>query len=325
MASMALALAHSRGLFDYDDPVAQYWPEFAQEGKEAITVRQLLGHQAGLAAIDQPLDADTLADFDRLAETLAAQKPCWEPGAHHGYHGVTLGWYQGELLRRVDPQHRDLDRFFQEEIARPLGIEFRFGLPRDYPAAKIAVTKDYHPARMALHMKSVPPGMVFAGMNPWSLTVRAFSNPRVSRPGDIGLPPYRHVQIPAGNGFGTARALARAYGAFATGGADLGLQAHTILALEADPVSPREGCYDRVLKTDTAFSLGYMKPFATFPVGSARAYGAPGIGGSLGFAEPELGLGFGYAPNRMRFYLWSDPRAEALREAVVACARKAGA
>src|ERR671938_346025 len=110
-AASAVALAHSRGLIDYDERVCTYWPEFAQAGKERITVRQLLAHQAGLCAIDEPLDSTKLADLDLMARILARQRPAWEPGTRHGYHGLSLGWYEGELIRRVDPQHRSLGRF----------------------------------------------------------------------------------------------------------------------------------------------------------------------------------------------------------------------
>ncbi len=133
LAAMTLALAHSRGWLDYDERMAAYWPQFGANGKERVTVRQLLAHQAGLPVIDEPLDARRLADFDGLAELAARQRPAWEPGTRHGYHGVSLGWYEGELIRRVDPQHRTLGRFFAEEIARPLGLEFYFGLPSEVP------------------------------------------------------------------------------------------------------------------------------------------------------------------------------------------------
>ena len=120
MAAMTMALAHSQGLFAYDEPVATYWPEFAQQGKEHITVRQLLSHQAGLCLIDEPLNASILADFDAVAALLARQKSAWEPGTKQGYHYLSLGLYEGELIRRVDRQHRSLGHFFQDEIAQPL-------------------------------------------------------------------------------------------------------------------------------------------------------------------------------------------------------------
>src|SRR6185436_10455039 len=113
LAAMTLALAHSRGWLDYEARVATYWPEFAQQGKEPITVRQLLAHQAGLFAFDEPVDRRVVADLDRLAIVLARQKPAWEAGTRQAYHAITLGFYQGELLRRVDPQHRTLGQFFQ--------------------------------------------------------------------------------------------------------------------------------------------------------------------------------------------------------------------
>ena len=121
VSSMALAVAHSRGLLDYDERVATYWPEFAANGKQDVTVRQLLSHQAGLPVIDTPLDLETLADLDALGRIIGAQAPKWEPGTRHGYHGISLGWYESELLRRVDPQHRSIGRYFAEEVAAPLG------------------------------------------------------------------------------------------------------------------------------------------------------------------------------------------------------------
>jgi CubicO group peptidase (beta-lactamase class C family) len=123
LAAMTLALAHSRGWLDYEAPVAGYWPEFAQRGKARITVRQLLAHQAGLYALDTPLDRALVTDLDRLADVLARQAPAWEPWTRQGYHAITLGFYQSELLRRIDPLHRSLGRFFQDEIATPLGLD----------------------------------------------------------------------------------------------------------------------------------------------------------------------------------------------------------
>ncbi|MBW1885540.1 MAG: beta-lactamase family protein, partial [Deltaproteobacteria bacterium] len=137
IAALTLALAHSRGLFEWDAPMADYWPEFAAAGKQQITVRQLLAHQAGLCAIDEPLDAEILGDLDRLATILAKQAPAWVPGTRHGYHAISLGWYQSELLRRVDPQHRSLGRYFREELAEPLGLDIHIGLPESFPEARI--------------------------------------------------------------------------------------------------------------------------------------------------------------------------------------------
>ncbi|HEX2344488.1 MAG TPA: serine hydrolase domain-containing protein [Vicinamibacterales bacterium] len=138
LAALALAIAHSRGWLDYEERVCTYWPEFAQQGKERITVRQLLSHQAGLYVLDQPLNRSLVADLDRLAVVLARQKPAWEPGTRQAYHAITIGFYENELLRRIDPQHRSLGQFFQDEIASPLGLDFYIRLPEDIPNSRLA-------------------------------------------------------------------------------------------------------------------------------------------------------------------------------------------
>lgn len=138
LAAMTLAVAHSRGWLDYEERVATYWPEFAQNGKENITVRQLLAHQAGLFALDEKVDRSVVADLDRLAIVLARQKPAWEPGTRQAYHGITIGYYENELLRRIDPEHRSLGRFFQDEIATPLGLDFYIRLPESIPDSRLA-------------------------------------------------------------------------------------------------------------------------------------------------------------------------------------------
>ena len=138
LSAMTMALAHSRGWLDYEDYVCRYWPAFAQQGKERITVRQLLSHQAGLYALDQPLDRALVADLDRLSVVLARQKPAWEPGTRQAYHAITLGFYEGELLRRIDPEHRSLGQFFQDEIATPLGLDVYISLPEAIPNSRLA-------------------------------------------------------------------------------------------------------------------------------------------------------------------------------------------
>ena len=132
LAAMTLAIAHSREWLDYEERVATYWPEFAQQGKEKITVRHLLAHQAGLFAFDEPVDRSVVADLDRLAVVLARQKPAWEPGTRQAYHALTLGFHEGELMRRVDPLHRSLGQFFQDEIASPLGEDVYIRVQRRF-------------------------------------------------------------------------------------------------------------------------------------------------------------------------------------------------
>lgn len=211
ISAMTMAVAHSQGLFELDKPVAEYWKEFAQSGKEKITVRQLLAHQAGLSAVDEPMNAQKLSDLDLVAEAIAKQKPAWKPGTKHGYHGLSLGWYQNELIRRVDPQHRSLGKFFQDEIAEPLGIEFYIGLPSNIPSERIATIKGFHPLQMLLHPDKIPMRMVLSLMLPNSLVKRSLMNPKMKTPADIGNAEYRAVEFPSANGIGQARAIAKAY------------------------------------------------------------------------------------------------------------------
>ncbi|HPQ67946.1 MAG TPA: serine hydrolase domain-containing protein [bacterium] len=322
MAAATLALAHSRGRLDYDAKVAKYWPEFAQNGKAEVTVRQLLSHQAGLCCLDTPLTPEILADHDWLAEILAAQKPAWQPGARHGYHAVSLGFYEGELLRRVDPEHRTLGQFFQEEIAAPLGLDFYIGLPRDIPERRLAAMKGFKPLETVLEPFRLSLRMVLAFIDPQSITSRTFRNPDINNPVEFATPVWRHVQMPASNGFGTARSLAKAYGCLAMGGKELGLKEETMRVLTAPPITPVLGTRDRVMFVEAAYSLGYLRPFPSFNFGSSpRAFGTPGCGGSFGFADPDRQLGFAYVMNKMSIDVWEDPRQHDLRLAVYRCLR----
>jgi CubicO group peptidase (beta-lactamase class C family) len=145
LAAMTLALANARGWLDYEVPVAHYWPEFAQNGKEAITIRQLLGHEAGLVLLDEELPVTKIRDLNAVAHLLARQKPAWAPGTRHGYHAMTIGLYMQEIIRRVDPAHRTLGQFFHEEIAKPLQLEFYIGLPPDIPDTRLAKVTSLSP------------------------------------------------------------------------------------------------------------------------------------------------------------------------------------
>ena len=319
VAGTTMALAHARGLLDYDRPVADYWPEFAQGGKENVTVRQLLSHQAGLAVIDRPLSVADLADPDVMAEAIAGQKPNWAPGTRHGYHGISLGWYEGELLRRIDPKQRTLGQFFADEIAAPLQLQFYFGLPADLDPERRAVIHGWKQAELALHLRQMPPAFILGFLNPRSLTARAFKNPAVLgvidnyNRADVLAP-----EIPAANGTGEVRAVSRLYGELATGGTALGLNPATLDVLTGPAASPSEGAKDLILRVETHYSLGYIKPFPQFRFGSSaeQAFGTMGTGGSFGFADPDTGVGFAYAMNRSGFRLWDDPRELALRNAL---------
>ncbi|MFW9994393.1 MAG: serine hydrolase domain-containing protein [Candidatus Odinarchaeota archaeon] len=311
LAGLAMALAHSQGLFDYDDPISKYWPEFSQQGKEKITIRQLLAHQAGLFIFDEQSDKGTLADLDSLAVVLARQKPAWEPGTQQGYHAITLGYYQSELLRRVDPEGRSIGQYFQDEIATPLGLDFYIRLPEEIPDTRLATLRQ---AKVGLSaIRGMPISLVLAAINPRSAFRRALLGSDISL--DKERVYARNFEVPSGGGVGTARAIARAYSAFATGGKELGLREETLKQLMAPPVAPLNGFRDVALKVEIPFSLGFTKPSPKNPFGSPSSFGMPGTGGSFGFADPQAEIGYGYVLNGMGTSL-TDPRDRALRTAM---------
>jgi len=312
LAAMTLAIAHSRGWLDYEERVCTYWPEFAQQGKERITVRQLLAHQAGLYALDEPLDRRLVADPDRLAAVLARQKPAWEPGTRQAYHAITLGFYESELLRHIDPQHRSLGRFFQEEIASPLGLDVYIRLPEDIPNARLATIT--RPSWVEI-FHGFPLRLAIGAMNRRSKISRALRGSELAH--DEPHVYARNLEVPSGGAVGTARAIARAYSVFATGGREVGLRRETLELLAAPAIPPARGFYDECMKAHgVQFSLGFMKSSAALPFGSASSFGSPGAGGALGFADPETGIGYAYVTNRMGTRLSGDPRDVALRDAL---------
>jgi CubicO group peptidase (beta-lactamase class C family) len=312
LAAMTLAIAHSRGWLDYEERVCAYWPEFAQQGKERITVRQLLAHQAGLFAFDEPIDRSVVADLDRLSVVLARQKPAWEPGTRQAYHAITLGFYESELLRRVDPRHRSLGRFFQDEIATPLGLDAYIRLPEEIPNSRLATLAPPRPIDMLF---GFPLRMTLEGINRHSNINRALIGSDF--PHDERRVYRRNFEVPSGGAVGTARAIAHAYSVFAAGGRELGIRPETLDLLAAPAIAPTRGFYDECLKGDgVQFSLGFMKPGPVWRFGSASSFGSPGSGGSLGFADPIAGIGYAYVTSQMGTSLTGDPREIALREAL---------
>lgn len=316
LAAMVLALAHSRRWLDYDERVATYWPEFAQNGKEGITVRQLLAHQGGLYAFDERVDPEVVADIDRLAQIMARQRPAWPPGERQAYHAITLGFYESELIRRVDPAHRTLGRVFDDEIAKPLHLDFYLRVPRDISDSRIAPLE---PPSAWERFTSLPLPLVLKSLSKRSVLYRSLvANPGTGFYVDKAHVVVRDLEAPSGLGIGTARAIAKAYGVFAAGGRELGLRRETLEALAAPATPARHGFYDECFRGPAAFSLGFMKPNESFPFGHASAFGAPGAGGSMGYADPETGIGYGYVTNRMGMNLRGDPRDRALRDAIPA-------
>jgi CubicO group peptidase (beta-lactamase class C family) len=319
LAATAMARAHADGYFAYDDRVADHWEGFGRAGKRDVTVRDLLGHRAGVAAVDGTLTPSDVADREALVERLADKRPDWPPGERHGYHAWSLGWYESELLRRTDPEGRTLSAYAAQEVFDPLEIECYIGLPERIPEARVAEIEPFGLLDAARTLGSFPVRLVLALAIPWSLASRAMNPFDVSTPAELNDPEWRRLEIPAGNGVCLVRDLARIYGDLAAGGERLGLDEATFEALTAPSTDPPGGATDVILKMETAYSLGYWKPFDGFRFGGPAAIGAPGAGGSFAFADPTRELGFAYAPNRMGTHVLDDPRETALREAVIEC------
>ena len=319
VAGLAIAVAVSRGLFGYDDKIVDHWLEFAEAGKAEVTVRQLLGHQAGLCVLKPAPTVQDVADPLRLSAMLAAQKPAWPPGTRHGYHAITLGWYESELIRRTDPAGRTLGRFFADEVAGPLGLDFYIGLPDSVPHERVAHLHNWPRAEAVLHLNTLPAALAAASFNPFGLLARAGCLPRDVVPwnGDYNRDDVRAIEIPSANGIGTANAVAKLYGAGAAPDTALGLTTSVRDELMAEPTAPSRGPRDRLLHVDVVYSLGLSKPASLCLFGSSdKAFGTPGFGGSFGFADPDTGVGFGYVMNRLGFHLVSDPRELAVRQAL---------
>jgi CubicO group peptidase (beta-lactamase class C family) len=320
ITSLAFSLLHSRGLIDFDERVSTYWPTFAQRGKDDITIRQLLSHTAGLAMIEKPLTYGVLNDPDKLAKILAAQRPNWEPGTRTGYHAWTIGMYQAEIIRQVDPQRRTLQQFFDEELAKPLDLDLYIGQPEYIPDDRIADMIPFEPwAFFRNESFKYHRGMVRNILNLPSVASRSFTNPYfLAFIPNINMRRYRSLTIGSATGMGTARSLAAVYSEFATGGKKLGVSKKTLSELERNPHEAFD--YDFILDVPMNYSLGFGKPCPHVQFGTnARAYGNFGAGGSFAFADPENEVGYAYVMNLMGTSIGDDVREKALREAFYLC------
>lgn len=282
MTALCALMLVDRGLLDLDAPVARYWPEFAQAGKESIPVRYLLSHQAGLAAIDEPLPQEALFDWDRTVVALAAQKPLWDPGTQSGYHVLTFGWLVGEVVRRITG--KSLGTFFREEVATPLNADFHIGLAEE------------HEPRVA---RIIPPES--PPFEPGSLLEKASTNPRGYTPdlANTNSRAWRAAEIPASNGHGNARSVARVMAVLACGGE---LEEVRLLTLSTIEKAIEEQYYgtDVVLGLPIRWGLGFALTSNEMPMGpNPRTFGWGGWGGSLALVDLDARLSFSYVMNKL--------------------------
>jgi len=322
------ACAHllaQRGELDLHAPVTTYWPEFGAKGKEHIPVSWLLCHKAGLIDTEARLSYEQLLDWDAVCAALADSSPFWEPGTRHGYHAVTYGWLVGEVVRRIDG--RSLGRFFTEEIAEPLGLDFWIGLPGDQADRLSRLIPMAPPDGMPLMAAEEGPGggdgtapaglidMLEMLLGPDNLAGKALSAPggATAEPEVWNDPRTWAAEIPAANGITNASGLARLYAAM-VGEVD-GLRLLDDATLNAAIEQQVEGP-DSVLVFPIPFALGFMRHSDMSPFIGGRSFGHYGAGGSVGFADPDRGIAMGYVMNQMHFGLAGDPRTAALLAAV---------
>ena len=304
-----------QGLLDLDAPVVQYWPEFGAAGKEESPVRWLLSHQSGLPAIRKPMPAESLFDWTAMCAALAEQEPWWKPGSQHGYHPLTYGFLVGEIIRRAGG--RSVGRMFREDVAEPLDADFHIGLDavHDQRVANliggIAPPKP-EPGQPAIKIKG-PMGDFMRDMtDPSTMVGAAFNNPNMS-PGTVNSRKWRAAEIPAANGHGTARALARIYGALACGGEVDGVRILDETSIDRARTEQVSGPDATLGQLPMRYGLGFMLRSDFMPLSpNPNSFGHPGAGGSIGMADPNAGVGFGYVMNKMQMGLVGGPTAFAV-------------
>lgn len=304
MVSICVHRLVDQGLLDLDAPVAEYWPEFAQAGKEDLPVRFLLSHRAGLPALREMLPSGSILDWDTMTAALAAEKPWWEPGTKHGYHAVTFGWLVGEVVRRVSG--KSVGAYFREEVAEPLGLDFHIGMAPEHDARTAEIIQAPPPPpgeeyQFFAEVMSDPSSIAFKA---YVLSADEFDLDRVN------TREWRAAEMPAINGHGNARALARAYGALARGGELDGVRILSQAAIENATVEQSSGI-DVVQMVPSRIALGFCLTMPEVPFGpNPGSFGHAGMGGSLGFADPDAKVGFGYAMNQMLMSTTPDEMAD---------------
>ena len=298
-------LAIERGLLDPDAPVASYWPEFAASGKQAITVRQVLSHQAGLPLVEEPLTLEQALAWHPVVDALAAQAPLWEPGSQHGYHMRTYGWLVGELLRRTTG--RSPGTYLREEVAGPLGVDFWVGLPE---------SQEPRVARLVPPAQS--PMDALAAFGDSLLLARVLPNPGGHFDYDDmwNTRALHAAELPSSNGIGDARGLARLYASCIGDGVD-GRRSLTADTVAAATTVHSQGP-DAVIIVESCFGLGFMLGRSFGAANPPLAFGHAGAGGSLAFADPASGMAFAYVMNDLRFDPKGDRRSESLVRAALA-------
>jgi CubicO group peptidase (beta-lactamase class C family) len=299
VAALVIAMLVERGQLEYDSPVANYWPEFAAEGKGAITVAEAMSHQAGLPGFPDPIDAALWTDPPKIAELLAKQKPMWGRGEGSGYHPLTWGYIAGELVRRVS--RRSLGTILREDVCEPLGIDFWIGLPESEHGRVAQVLKPKAPTEFGERNEALRA----AFLTPWSAANR-------------GATEWRRVEIPSANGHGTANALARLYSAYALKGR-IGETRVIAPATWEELTRERISGKDRILPGHASLAAGVMRNVDRLYGPNPNTLWHSGWGGSGAFGDPDAGLSGGYVMNKQGTHLIADDRRTRIIDALYRC------
>lgn len=300
IASLMIARLVGQGRLDWTTRVSDVWPAFGAAGKAALTVEQVLSHQAGLCGLEGPMTPADWFDWDGVCGRMAAMTPLWPPGSASGYHPVTFGYMVGEMFRRVDG--RTLGTALREDVAGPFGLDLWIGLP-DREHGRCAQVRR-PPAMPALGEMSEPRRLAF------------FT--RWATPGGVDEATARRFEIPSANGHATAPALARLL-AILAGDGELHGQRVLPAGLAARAGRERIAGPDLVLPYDISWGAGFIRNEGLWIYGPGRqTFGHSGWGGSCAFADPERGLSGAYVMNRQSAELIADSRARRLIEAAYA-------
>ena len=295
----ALVLA-DRGQLDFDRNVADYWPEFAQNGKEQVKVWHLMNHAAGLSGMNDLMSAEDMYDWDKIVTLLAAQAPWWEPGSASGYHAITQGYLIGEVVRRITG--KTLGTYFQEEIAGPVGADFFIGVP---------------PSEFHRISRLIPFGHGTApdGGDPESIAARTFRSPFAGAE-HSWTDGWRRAEIPAANGHGNARSVAKLQAPLACKGSAFGvdlMSAETATSV----MTPRISGTDLVLGVPLSFGLGFGLVSELVPLSpNKNACFWGGWGGSNILVDQDAQMSVAFVMNKMHDGVMGDPRSLALLQAV---------
>jgi CubicO group peptidase (beta-lactamase class C family) len=293
-----------RGVLSYDDTVAKVWPEFAHNGKQLITIAQVLSHQAGLPAFDEPTTIKDLFDWHGRCAALARQKPRWVPGEKTAYHPITYGFLAGEIVRRASGR-RSIGEFVQQELATPLAADFFIGLE---PALQRRAAETLMPKNL------VDP----SALPSIEETRGSVTNPML-HPQAANTAAWRQAEMPALNGHASAEGIARIYAMLANGGV---FERHKLLspATIARMTQVLSNRMDLTLGMEANWAAGVvLNGTTTFFGPNPRAYGHSGWGGSFGCADPDRRLAIGYVCNQMGPDLVGDVRARELCAAIYSC------